>query len=147
MTHEHKIQYFLHIDKPPLPFTSVPVLSRHILDLLRYFFSRFKNMIPNLIEYRLSMLARNLIAFEVFELISPEDIQVDVYDLMLLRGNGLYTAYFSPCGLNQITEKYIRNYHCAHDRTHKKQYHSSQILPVLTKLTRAVGGAWCNYLR
>jgi hypothetical protein len=93
------------------------------------------------------MLARNLIAYEIFSLIAPEDIQFDLFDLMLMRNNGIFTAYFSPCGLNQITEKYIRNYHCAHTKTHKKQYHSSEILPVMTKLTRAVGGAWCNYLR
>jgi len=107
MTHESFIMFYatqtdFSLDKYDVQTTSVKVMA-YVNKVLEDQFKKYSLMthMPMLVSYRLGMLVRNIVFYELFCLLAPEEINFDLFSMIRLRGCGLYSAYFSPCGTNK----------------------------------------------
>jgi hypothetical protein len=85
----------------------------HVLDVVYPLFTRYKarEPFPHVIEYRAITLVNNIILYELFCLMLPEQIDYDPLHAMQLLGNGLFTAVIGPCGMSRECWKTVLVYH------------------------------------
>jgi len=125
-------------------------LLRHVLDVVMPLFSRFKlkDNFPMVLEYRASTLVNNMIIFELFCVLLPEQIHYDPLHLMQLFGNGLFTTIISPCGTARDEWKAIMLLHFYKYRKTSFHHHAKGVYMIYNRLManlhKYTHGWWFN---
>lgn len=107
MTHENFLMYYAtQPDFCPERYDIQTTIQKFIAYLNRVLDDQFRKyslmtVMPTVLAYRLGLLVRNTIFYELFCLLAPEEISFDIFTLVCMRGCGLLAAYFSPCGTNK----------------------------------------------
>jgi hypothetical protein len=94
-------------------------------------------MAPQLLDYRLFMLLTNMIWAELFNLISPDRVNLDFALLFNLRNFSVYASMLAPCG--RIAEGYSEMEDCHFSRKHfsdktAPKFHDFRIKKFLKKV-------------
>jgi len=73
---------------------------KHTNELCRFVFNQFEpgEVFPYVVEYRLSTLIRHVFWHEMYALIVPEDIKLDMATVLTTRNFMMFGCYFLPCG-------------------------------------------------
>ena len=53
-------------------------------------------------------MAFSLVWWELYALFAPDQIKIDIYDLLCSRGGALFQSYCTPCGLHVTERKEFR---------------------------------------
>lgn len=100
--------------KPTCIQETSKALVKHVNDLATYIFSKYpqaNELVPYIIEYRLSNLIRHVFWFEMFALLAPEDIRMDMLSLFKSQNFFMYASYFLPCGFTNGNWDMIKDGH------------------------------------
>lgn len=101
----------------------------HVVEIVMPLFQRYKfrQYFPHLIEYRASTLVNNIIMYEFFCLLVPDQIRNEPLNVMQMRSNGLYTTILSPCGHSKEEFKLVMFLHFYKYRKENSEFHGKGI--------------------
>ena len=76
-------------------------LAEHFVEVFRkmYHNLRVEQFLPPRADQRCHLLSFALIWWELFALFTPDQIKVDLFDILCCRGGACFQTYCTPCGL------------------------------------------------
>ena len=76
------------------------MLSDHFIAVFRHLFSKLPvgSFLPNRSDYRCNLLSYHLLLWELFAIYAPEEIKIDVFELLKSRGGAIFFNFFIPTG-------------------------------------------------
>jgi hypothetical protein len=98
----------------------------HVNELCKFILNKFPiggDVLPLIVEYRLSNLIRHVLWYELFVLLDPKAVKVDILKMFRVRSFFLYACHFVACGhINKMGEM-IKDMHlgfsnCKNTRPH-----------------------------
>jgi hypothetical protein len=97
---QSKKAYLLQADFTVHNQTDQTRLIEHVIDVCAYLFQKYtlSMTLPKIVDYRLSMLLRHLLWFELFAIFSPQDIKVSLPTLLTYANMGIFGIFVAPCG-------------------------------------------------
>jgi len=73
----------------------------HVNELCTFIFHKFPingDYLPPIVEYRLGNLIRHILWYELFVLLAPQAVKVDLSKMLRVRSFFLYACHFVACG-------------------------------------------------
>jgi len=105
------------------------LLSKHFISIFRGFFSNSKvdQFLDGFKDQRCHLLAFTLVWWELYALFTPEQIKIDIFDLLCSRGGACFQTYCTPCGLLQTDRKEFRCNFMTKRHSNSQLYVSDQV--------------------
>ena len=82
-------------------------LSDHFIDIFRIKFqelSTFESWLPPQTDFRCNLLAYHLLVWEIHAILAPEQIKINFFDLLCIKGGAIFRTFAFPNG-----KLYVRN--------------------------------------
>ena len=89
---------------------NIQKLSYHFIDTFRRLndgLGVFEFLIPRS-DMRCNLMLYHLIQWELMAIFAPQEIKVDIFDLLCVRGGGFFQYFVHPTG-HTLLERMIRN--------------------------------------
>ena len=109
---------------PKIASENTAKLMDYMNDIFEQLYSnrpQCSDYLPLQSEYRCFMLATHLITWELFALFTPEDIAIDPFEFLKLRGGGFFQFVCSPKGLQVQTYRMFYRRHLGQYNCHFKE--------------------------
>ena len=86
---------------------NIQVLSDHFIIIFRFLMSKQPEgeFLPKKSDLRCSMLAYHLLLWEMQAILAPEQMRLDIFELLKIRGCAILTAFLDPNGRRLRSEK------------------------------------------
>lgn len=106
-------------------------MVRHVNELCEFIFNKYPlggDLLPLIVEYRLSQLIRTVLWHECYVLVAPAQVKLDFAKMFRVRSFFMYACNILPCGHINRNMEFMKDMHLGFG------YHNKALRPHTIKL-------------